>query len=87
MSGPGSLGVWVIIGIVVPLGVALILWGERARRRGFHQRRGAEPHGPPRIIASEIGPDGDFNRSVRAYPVTSDPKAFADIFVPSDRKD
>lgn len=82
-----SLSFWVTFGLVLAAGVVIVVRNERARYRQPTQRRGVQPDEQPRLIVTDIGPDGRDNKATHAYHVTTDPQEFADIFVPSGKKE
>jgi hypothetical protein len=83
----GSLSFWVIFVVVLTAGLVVIIRNKRARYRQPTQRRGVQPHEQPKLIVTDIGPDGFNNNVTHAYHVTTDPQAYAKAFIPSDHKD
>jgi hypothetical protein len=83
----GSLSFWVIFVVVLTAGLVVIIRNERATYRQPTQRRGVQPHEQPKLIVTDIGPDGFNNNVTHAYHVTTDPQAHAKAFIPSDHKD
>lgn len=82
MSIFGSLSFWVIFAAVFAAGIVVIMRHERARYRRASQHRGVQPHEQPKLILTDIGPEGLNNKVTHAYHVTSDPQAYAKAFVP-----
>lgn len=78
---------WLVLAVVLTVFIVLIAWQERSKRHRPTQRRGVLPGEQPKLIVTDIGRDGPFNKVTNAYHVTTDPQAFAKAFVPSDRKD
>jgi hypothetical protein len=78
---------WLILVLVLAALIIVMVRHDRAGRRGPKQRHGVVPHEQPRLIVTDIGRDGAFNKVIDAYHVTTDPQAYADIFVPSGKKE
>ena len=87
MNVLASLGFWVTFAVIVAVGLVVIARHNRLRQNSPKQRHGVQPNEQPELIVTDIGPDGHSNKVTHAYHVTTDPQAYADIFVPSGRKD
>jgi hypothetical protein len=87
MSVFGSLSFWVIFVVFLAVGLVVIVRHERARHRQPTQRRGVQPHEQAKLIIADLGADGFDTNVNHAYHMTTDPKAYAKAFVPSDHKD
>lgn len=78
---------WLGGGIVLLIGLLLMIWHERGKRFRPTQRRGVVPGEQPKLIVTDIGHDGPFNKVTHAYHVTTDPQAFARTQIPSGKVD
>lgn len=87
MSVLSSATFWLTFAAVLAASILVMIRHERAKRRGPTQRRGVQPNEQAKLIVTDIGPDGYNNKVTHAYHITTDPQAFADIFVPSGKKD
>jgi hypothetical protein len=83
----GSLSFWVIFLLVFAAGLRVIIRHERARYRRASQHHGVQPHEQPKLILTDIGPDGFDNKVTHIYHVTTDPQAYAGLFVPPNEKE
>jgi hypothetical protein len=87
MNVLASLGFWVTFAVIFAVGLVVIMLHNHVRHNSPKQRHGVQPNEQPKLIVTDIGPDGFANKMTRAHHVTTDPQAYADIFVPSGRKD
>lgn len=78
---------WMILALVLAVAFVPMLWHERGKRRRPTQRHGVLPGEQPKLIVTDIGRDGPFNRVTHAYSVTTDPQDYARTFVPSGKED
>ena len=84
MSILASLSFWVTVAIALAVLLSVLILHERSKRSRPTQRRGVQPNEQARLIVTDIGRDGPFNKVTHAYSVTTDPQAYAKTFVPSD---
>lgn len=87
MSIFASLTFWVTFGIALAVFLPVLVLHERSKRNRPRQRLGVQPNEQARLIVTDIGPDGFANQATQAYHITTDPQEFADIFVPSGKKE
>ena len=87
MSIFASLTFWVTFSIALAVLLPVLVLHERSKRNRPRQRLGVQPNEQARLIVTDIGRDGPFNKVTHAYHVTTDPQEFADIFVPSGKKE
>ena len=87
MTPLASPAFWLAGGMLMAIALVLMIRHERGKRYRLTQRRGVLPGERPKLIVTDIGRDGPFNKATHAYHVTTDPQAYARTFVPSGKED
>lgn len=87
MNVLASPGFWVTFAVVLAVGLVVMVRHNRIWHHRPRQRHGVQPNEQPKLIVADTGPDGWVNKETHVYHVTTDPQAYADIFVPSGKTD